>query len=235
MPKSHLTNSHVETAGKDPTGDKRDLAVVEQVQETGPTRDLAVTGDDVQVLCSSSSSGDTRDVPLPHGLDKSSTDMSSEQRSEGAEVEIGEEMINGQDSGDTIVTLSSKPPSTDSTTLTAVPSESKENLHEMPADAASKKISGKVEGRLGISPTEESDDSCQPGSTLLGSMAHSEEVGPGSYDGNEHTNEMELNTPPQATDGNVAGDGDIEEARGDSNVSATSSSTVENLREEAQN
>ena len=233
---------HVETAGKDPTGDKQDLAVVEQVQETGPTGDLAVTGDDVQVLCSSSISGDTRDVPLPHGLDKSSTDVSSVQRSEGAEVEIGEVMINEQDStnsrqdsGDTIVTLSSKPPSTDSTTLTAVPSESKENLHEMPADAASKKISGKVEGRLGISPTEESDDSCQPGPALLGSMAHSEEVGPGSCDGNEHTNKMELNTPPQATDGNVAGDGDIEEVRGDSHVSATSSSTVENLREEAQN
>ena len=70
MPSDKQHPPHVETAGKDPTGDKQDLAVLEQVQETGPTRDLAVTGDDVQVLCSSSSSGDTRDVPLPHGLDK---------------------------------------------------------------------------------------------------------------------------------------------------------------------
>ena len=224
-----------ETADRSPTGDKQDSSVPEQVQETGPARELAATEAEVQVLHSSSASGDTRDVhaPLPSSLDKSSRVVCSEQQSEGVEVETGEGTVSeegstnsGQD--DVVVTLSSKRPSTDGAILTAVPSELKENQPEMTAD---REFSGEVDDRL---DTEESDSSCQPGPALLESTACSGEVAPGNYESDEQTSEMELDEPLQARDVSVAGDGDMEEARRDSNASATSSSTDEKLSEEVQ-
>ena len=217
-----------ETADRGPTGDKQDLSVPEQ--ETGPARELAVTEAEIQLLHNSRASRDATDAPSPSSSSKA---VCSEQQSEGMEVEMGEGMVSeegssGQDSGEVVVTLSSKPPSTDSTTIIAVSGESLENHHEVTTD------SGEADDRLGDTATEESVSSCQPGPALLESKAYSGELAPGNYDGDEQAGELELDIPPQGRDGSVAGDGDTEKATRDSNVSATSSSTDEKLRKEAQ-